>query len=306
MTSEQEYDFKPYLKPWKEEKFVENLDEEIYHAEPALSAGQIKTIMDEDGGGVHILHAEKNGKIVRKETEALRFGRMLHKAVLEGPEFLKRYRVMPEFIGKTKDGRDSAQSGEAKAKRNAWLLDQPKDSIISESYAERDQLAGMMESLLKHPIAKILLTGGTREVSGFFNYEGFRCRIRIDLFQEALLMVNDLKSTKNARKKGFQWQIEDEMYFISAALYLIGAEKLTGKNQTFNFIAVEKTYPYLVSVHEVGISHVSAGEIFIKEGLRKLRTAIETDNWLPEPQIAFVAEASDRLMKRAQEMENLQ
>ena len=297
------YDFNQYLKPWKEEKFVVNLDDAIYHAEPAVSCGQLKTIMDREGG-VHKLHAEKNGA-ERKETPALRFGTLFHKACLEGPEFVKHLRVVPEFVGLTKDGRPSSQSGEAKAKKAAWFADLPKNAIVLDGQEEMDQITGMMNALLAHPVAKILMTGGQRELSGFFNHAGFRCRIRIDLFQESLVMVNDLKTTKNALKSQFQRQIEDEMYFMQASFYLMGCSKILKKNiQSFNFIAVEKEPPYLVSVHEVGMSHLSVGDIYIKTALAKLERAIKTNNWLPEAQIAYTSEASEWLMREAQKMEN--
>lgn len=293
------WDFGAYLRPWKEEKFVADLEDEKYHAEPAVSSGQLKTILE---GGLHVLHAEKAGLRRQRESDALRFGTLFHKAALEGPDFLKRFKVMPIFTGLTKDGRESTQSAAAKAKRDAWLLDLPPGAILIEDQAELDQITGMMRSLLAHPIANILMQGGQRELSGFFNHEGFRCRIRIDIFQESLLMVNDLKTTRDATKRAFHKQIIDELYYAQAAFYLLGASKLTGQTlRSFNFVAVEKEPPYLVSVHEVGESLLSCGEKQIARALAQLRAAIETNIWLPEPQMAFTAEAPDWLMNRIEQ-----
>lgn len=296
ITETKKWDFSAYLRPWKEEKFVENLSDEIYHAEPACSAGQLKTIANREGG-VHRLWAEKNG-FPRKETEALRFGTMFHKAALEGPEFLKRYKVIPEFTGFTKDGRPSTQSADAKAKKNAWILDQPPGTIFVEDTTELDQITGMLEALNAHPEAKALLTGGTREVSGFFNYNGFRCRIRIDVLRSDEATIIDLKTTRNALASQFQKQIVDELYYLQVWFYLVGAAKLLGRPMKFKFIAVEKTPEsrFLVSVHEVGESFLTCGDAKVTQAMGKLRAAIETGVWFPEPQITFTAEAPKWLM----------
>lgn len=296
MSETKVWDFGAYLKPWKEEKLVEGLADTIYHAEPACSNGQLQTIADKEGG-VHKLFDEKNGN-PRKETPALRFGSMFHKAALEGSEFLKRYKVIPEFTGFTKDGRPSTQSADAKAKRQAWILDQPPETIFIEGTSELDQITGMLQALKAHPEASDLLSGGTREVTGFFNYEGMRCRIRMDVLREDEATIIDLKTTKNALSNQFHKQMVDELYFMQAWFYLVGGAKLLGKAMKFKFIAIEKEPPYLVSVHEVGESFLSCGDVLVKWSMAKLKAAIETGVWLPEPQTTFTAEAPQWLMDR--------
>lgn len=292
------YDFKKYLDPWKTETFIDNLCEEEYHAEPALSAGQIKQIMDPDGG-IHKLHYEKNNPETKKISPAMLIGARTHKAFLEGDEFIRRYRQMPKFTGFTKDGRESTQSADVKAKRAAWILDQPSDAIIVESMEERDQLVGMLNSLAAHPVAQLLMAGSKRELSGFANYEGFRCKIRIDIYNEGLFMLSDLKTTRNAVTSEFHKQITNEMYYVQAAFYLAIASKIIGKQiRTFNAIAVDKEPPYLVTVHEIGESFLTCGDLMIKGAMAKLRAALTSGEWLPEPQLAMTANAPDWLMTK--------
>ena len=85
MSEEQKpYDFSRYLVPWEKEQFLKSVPEEVYHAEPAMSAGQVKKILSREGG-IHLLHAEKNLVTTPKDSPALRFGTIFHKACLEGP-----------------------------------------------------------------------------------------------------------------------------------------------------------------------------------------------------------------------------
>jgi hypothetical protein len=299
LTDQRPWDFKRYIGSWSEEKFVENLPDETYHAIEAVSSGQLVTILDEEDGGLDKLYEEKM-KGGKKVSDAMKFGTMFHKACLEGPDFLKRYKVIPEFVGMTKDGRPSTQSAEAKVKKQNWIFDQPPGTIFIEDTTELDQITGMLDSIAKHPIAKILLDGGRRELSGFFNWNGLRCRVRIDIYQDHLLMLTDLKTTRNALKKPFQKQIVNDLYYVQAAFYLMAAHRITGKPMNaFNFLAVEKTAPYRVSVHEVGQSFLSIAEQRLDMAAAKLKAAIETGQWHAQPQIAFTAEAPDWLINAA-------
>jgi exodeoxyribonuclease VIII len=296
MSTDKIWDFGMYLKPWAQEHFVESMNDEVYHAIPAVSSGQLVTILDRDEG-IHKLHYSKTSGEERKETPALRFGKMFHKAVLEGEEFLRRYRVMPEFTGFTKDGKPSTQSADVKAKRQAWLLDQPSDAIIVDSFEERDQLSGMMKAVLAHPGAAKLLEGGKREISGFFNHDGFRFRVRFDILNDGTVV--DLKSTINAHKEGFQKQIVDNMYYIQAWIYLMAANTILKQPMTkFKFIAVDKAPPYMVGVHEVGESLLTCADLMTRRALGELRAAITSGFWLPEPQLDYTVEAPDWLMKK--------
>jgi exodeoxyribonuclease VIII len=206
---------------------------------------------------------------------------------------------MPKFTGLTKEGKESEQSKEAKTKRAAWLMDLPPRTIVVEDQEELDQVSGMMASMVKHPVARDLLNGGIRELSGFFNYEGFRCRIRIDLLQGDLLAVVDVKTALNATFEIFEKEIEKQFYYIQAWFYLIGTAKLLKKKGLqFKFIAVEKEPPYLVNVIPVGETLLSVADAHLQWALNKLKTAIETDVWLPNEQIEHVAQASDWMMNQ--------
>ena len=282
----QEIDFKKLLEPWSEPQLIEKLPEENYHAEFALSAGRMKRIHEDSVANFRQSFLEEK----KDPSPAMRFGSLFHKAALEGPEFLKNYRVMPEFTGKTKDGKDSNRSAEALEKKKRWLGDLSPEVILIDSMDELDQVAGMINSILAHPIAKKLMVGGKRELSGYFNLEGFRCKMRIDILTQNGLMV-DLKTAIKAGPRRFPKDAWSRLYPIQAAFYRRGLSILTGRTvETFDYIVVEKEPPYRVEVYSPNEDYFSIGDHIVDLSMRRLRQAIESNDWYPdqEPKILDV------------------
>jgi hypothetical protein len=90
------------------------------------------------------------------------FGNLVHMAALEPGKFRDRLVVEPKFTGKTKDGKESAQSGEAKAKREAWHAKVRKDQVIV-SEDDMETIVEIVDNLMNHPQALELLSGGRAE-----------------------------------------------------------------------------------------------------------------------------------------------
>lgn len=294
-----EVDFGTFLRPWDKPRIIEGLADDHYHAEVALSAGQLKYLNEKSVA--HFKHAMERGK--KPPTPAMKFGAMFHKAVLEGPEFLRLYKVMPEFTGLTKDGKMSAQSGVAKEKRAAWLLDQAPGTIIVEDMEEMDQITGMMESVLAHPTVKVLMKDSQKELSGFFNLDGFRCKMRADIWT-TLNRIVDLKTAMDSSSDGFSRSAWDNFYPIQAALYIKGANALGHRVDSFDYIVVEKEPPYVTEVYSAEVEFISSGDFFIERGMKRLKQAIETDYWLPGPQQSKSLTIPPWAERRLQEMES--
>lgn len=73
-----------------------------YHARPELSASQCKVLLENP-------HKYYLG-LGTEETEAMRFGSLVHKLILEPEDFDREYAVSPKFDGRTKKGQaDKAQ-----------------------------------------------------------------------------------------------------------------------------------------------------------------------------------------------------
>jgi hypothetical protein len=213
-----------------------------------------------------------------KDTPALRFGRIVHKAVLEGAEFNARVRIIPDF--------GAMQSSKNREKRDAWIADGPEDSIII-SQDESEIITQMIQNVMSHPVAGKLIEGGCKtEASGYFNHEGFRSKIRMDIFKNQEMVI-DLKTCRDGSVDGFRQACRTYDYRTQAAWYLNGASSILGKPlKTFGFIALEKEPPYAVAVYAAGETFIGKGKLRIAEGVNKLRSAFDKESFFGYSEVA--------------------
>jgi hypothetical protein len=85
------------------------------------------------------------------------------------------------------------------------------------------------------------------EIPGF--YEGHKCKP--DIRVPSLGLLIDLKTTTDASPEAFKWSAKKFNYHLQAAHYLDVSNSIDGKNyKTFLFVAVEKSSPYNIYIHE--------------------------------------------------------
>jgi hypothetical protein len=173
----------------------------------------------------------------------MNFGTACHDYVLEG----KLPPVAPQVDRRTKDG---------KAEYNAFAAKHVGKPIISQS--EWDTIQSMHGSIYAHPVAKKLLSKGRAEVTVIWQYEGHLCKARIDWLTDTGQPV-DLKTTTSARPHAFSKSIQQYNYHRQAAWYLKGLQLVGLTAETFTFIAVEKSSPYLCNVFQIEQDWVDVG-----------------------------------------------
>lgn len=251
--------FKILRKPWEKNKLVANFPEDKYHPTMALSSGKLKRLLDSP------LHFAASFDNEGSDSDALRFGRLFHMALLEGERFRGNYIVMPEFEGK----------GSKKSKEE-WLAHH-KTAIIVKNRDEEKQIVGMLESVLRHKKGSELIAGQKeyKELTGFFNYRGYRCKIRIDILFNGQTVV-DLKTAADASAKGFSRSALKYGYAMQAAWYLLGASLILKRPITsFKFLAVEKSPPYACNVFNVDDGFWSLGDRMVEIALKRLDRSFE-------------------------------
>ncbi len=210
----------------------------------------------------------------------MRFGTAVHYAVLEPDKFEELYVKAPEGSKNSKAVKEALAEIEAAGK-------------LPLSQKEFDSVQGMVQAIQNHPFAGRWLSGGTAELSGYWNQRvrdehlnldmDILCKCRPDYLKEVgnQYAIIDLKTTISAEPDYFAKKAYwDYQYHISAAHYLTGMEKLRGvRAQGFIFVAVEKSPPYAVNVFEASEEFIRAGEEANRELYALFASCQASGNW---------------------------
>ena len=210
-----------------------------------------------------------------EQTPSMVFGSACHKYVLEKDDFGKEYAVAPKV-----DRRSSA----GKAAWEAFCRENEGRTVISED--DMNTIAAMREALMKHPLAKKLLTGkGQTEVPLFWKDRetGERCKAKLDRIAtwRRRKYIVDYKTTSAADTFHFNSSIWKFGYHFQAGMYAEGLKTVTNAKRMpgFLFVAQEKNPPYSVNVIEVSEEVMNAGNAKFHDLLRKYQECKALDAW---------------------------
>lgn len=212
-----------------------------------------------------------------------RFGRAVHTFILEPRRFQEIYVIQPEFTGRTKDGRESAQSKEAREAKARWYSELPVNAEVV-TQEEIDHIICMAESLMRHPQASNLLKNGRPEVSGRITdpETGLRVKARCDYLTDwnNCLYISDIKSTRAGSEGLFSTEVARNRYHVQLALYADVYARLTGRPiEAVAIIGIEKTPPYTVFHRWLSDDDLDLGRAWYKHGLRTYRRCLQTGLW---------------------------
>lgn len=158
-------------------------------------------------------------------------GTDLHCALLEPSEFTARYVRMPEYDLRTSVGRANAES---------FRESMASSGRIIQTAQEHDMVVAMRDSVLSHPVARILLTvSGKSEQSIFWDIDGLRLKARPDRIPDECHfghVLVDVKKIGDTAK--MQRHFQDFRYHVQAAFYSDAYQQLTGSMPRFIFICV--------------------------------------------------------------------
>jgi len=241
-----------------------------YHADPAVSASHLHA-MAKSPAHYYARYLDPN-RPPFIPTVAMKFGSLVHCAVLEPANLGERYGVCP-----------------SRSTKNGKAIAQQMDSTGVEAVTQTDWDAAqaMAATVRKHPIAGELLSEGEPE-QPFWWYDGetgqqCKCRpdwIRKDSMGRVAALV-DLKTTQDASPKGFAKSIATFRYHVQAAHYKEGLFQLGLAEQSakFIFIAIEKVYPYATATYELDEDSYNEGWCLVNRDLRRIAYCREHNEW---------------------------
>ena len=237
--------------------------EEEYHAHHRISKHDLDKIAITPA---HFVYQKLNR--VQSDSAALEFGRHFHDAVLRPDLFKTKYIVKPKFDQRTKRGKEEALEWE-----------KGNEGKTSVSQSEMDALLGMVDSIIEHPTARLLLRTppDQRELTIFTDNWAVPVRSRIDALNGNV--VWDLKSAEQADLYHFAKDSANFRYHVQHAFYCDNLLTLRHKIEHFMFVVVEKKPPYAVAVYELDEESVDKGRELYAQDLKLYKECKEWDCW---------------------------
>lgn len=244
---------------------VLDLDEQEYHAHPALSSTQARTLLDSPAKYRYALTHPQPHK------DAYDLGSAVHTKVLGvGQEAVVL--DFPDFRTKAaREARDEARAS----------------GLLVVSAADMMQVDGMGESVLAHPVARMLFEQeGNSEASVFATdpTTGVNMRGRFDFlpsFRREDQWAVDLKTTaKSAHPEDFSKTVANFGYHVQQEWYLHILGLIRGDfSARMKFVVVETAAPHLVGVYPLAEEFGDIGNNRVKEALETFARCVAENDW---------------------------
>jgi len=245
----------------------ENMSNREYHSlKKYLSNSGLKNF---ERSPEYFQYMLKNGK----ESAAMRKGTAFHTQVIEPRLFSQEIIIEPAIDKRTKAGKEKYQE---------FLAKSDDKTIISE--ADKLDVIEMEDSIFRHSAAKRLIEFAEhKEISIFTDsHPEFQIpmKIRPDLLCPKLKACVDLKSTTDASRDKFKWDVKKFGYHKQAAFYLELLEVMfPGVYDTFIIIACESSPPYGVAIYEIDEKNIDQARREMFPLLRKYKECLDSGVW---------------------------
>lgn len=215
----------------------------------------------------------------REQTQAMKFGRALHLAILEPQNYDSEIMAIPKLNKSTKAG------------KAAWInFQRASEGRITMDPDERDRIRHIAQSIIEHPSAADLFRNrGANEVSIVWTdpETGLRCKARIDRLTEyrSYTAVMDMKSCQDIEKRAFQATVKKMGYDIQGGFTLMGLDVLrpiangAAGQRVFAWLAVETEGPFEVGVYEMVDEARRHAQQRVRRMLREIKKCRETGIW---------------------------
>lgn len=254
-------------------EFHVDLEFERYQAADGINATGLKEILRSPAH-----YQVYKTQPAKAETEAMRFGKLVHMAVLEPARFRFLSVVQPSFNLRTNAGRDDLAK---------WRADQDSKAIVM-TEADQPRIQGMLAAVEAHPMLCRLLADGKREVSVWWDDPDTKvlCKGRLD-FVSAKGVAVDLKTTKDARAEPFARDVVQNMYHVQMAHYLKAGEA-TGlfAFDQYAWVAIEKEAPFAIAIYVASSVMRGIGEQWRAHATEIYAQAFHADMWPGLPSMA--------------------
>lgn len=260
---------------------VFNIPSEVYHNHakcPDVNRGLVVAM---SAYCPAVVKAMIDGKRHKKATKAMQSGILVDLALLEPHNFKEglSHWIVPEGLNlNTSEGR-------------AWKKDHPdlpyiKATNDSATEASAEDIEGMIEAVMAHPIARRIVERSVKQESALCKDPATgllrKCRPDTRLIDNnGRLTIADLKSTflGGTTDHALSQTCSSKSYFVQAPFYQDIYKDLVGETPYFLFFVVERKPPYLVRVFQIEQQGMEAGRELTKRSLEAIAKCKETGIW---------------------------
>lgn len=240
------------------------IPEAKYHGGAEVSVSTLKEIA-KPGGPARVRGAPP------KDTKSLRFGSLIHAAIVQPHEFDRMYHVVDLARLNTNDG----------------AYKQAQEKACGREIVRRpdfDEACRIRDAVMAHPTAREILCGPVEtEQSVYWTDEvtGLPCRGRVDIMRRDMRVLADLKSCEDASPLGFPRTMAEYGYDWQDAFYRDGVSGVPGGfvPDAFLFIPVEKSAPYLTAVFEIDPVDIRDARSDVRKALDLFNDCLRADEW---------------------------
>lgn len=240
-------------------RLIRGLSFAEYLAIDAVHFGTLKTIDTSPRHYQYAIHHE------RKDTDALRVGRVVHAMTLS-PDAPIGAAIYPGAV----------RSGAA------WKAfeEEHRGKIILRR-GELETAEAMRDAIWADSEARELLSDGEGEVTITWSMMGMLCRGRLDWLRGESAGIVELKTTRNIGARPFERDFGSLFYHAQIALYTGALAAVLGRDppELPRVIAVEKTPPHDVVVHRIGYDTLECGQRKVDEWIRTLAACRASQRW---------------------------
>ena len=204
-------------------------------------------------------------------TEALLFGQVYHKLVLEPETFNDEFAVEINVDKRTKEGKELYSN---------WLADIGNKTVVpAKMYTKALEMTRVINN---SRLAKALLEG-EKEHAYFWtdDFTGVDCKCRIDCLKQLKdkLVIVDLKTASSCRTD--KW-IKDAIKFgydVQTAMYSEGIKANYGVTPEFVFVVQEKDPPYSINIFKATPEFTDYGYDRFRSLIGLYKHCVDTNEW---------------------------
>lgn len=250
---------------------INDMSDTDYHNHPALSSTGARTLLPEFKGSP----AKYQYKLGRRfDSPAFDLGKAVHARVLG---------VGAQAVAYPDDVLASNGAASTKAAKE-WAESIRVEGGVPMKADDLRPISRMAEAVLAHPTARKLLEAATaREVSVFADVDGVPTRCRFDALGGGYGI--DLKtSVRPVDADTFSREVFEYGYHFQQEFYRDTYRASEGEFIAFAFIAVEKTGPHLVAVHQLDFEYEQIGKRLAKDARRIYAECSASGMWPGHPE----------------------